>query len=426
MLTSAENDTLTRVGPGTRMGGLMRRYWQPVAGVEEMRGRWTLRVRLLGEDLVLFKDRTGKVGLISEYCPHRGVSLACGIPQEDGIRCPYHGWKFDAEGVCLEQPNESGRHAMRGKKVIDGYPVEVMGGLIWGYLGPLPAPALPRWDGLVDDPVIRHIGRAVLPCNWLQIMENSVDPVHVEWAHGALFEFIFEHENLKVPFTKKHEKIGFEEFEHGIIKRRLLQGQSEDCDDWKVGHPLLFPNMLAVGSRGTDYIHYQFQIRVPIDDTHTMHFWYHAYKPADDVEIPEHLRDAAPVFEPPIWDEKGNYLLQYVHAQDIMNWVTQGPIADRTRENLGASDRGLIVYRRMLLREMERSEAGEDPINVLRDAPDCIRLPLERHGNMSSAGFEKNLRRHMSSFSPIAEEIIGVMTRKARTLAPADAVAAAG
>ena len=117
MLSEQENELLTRVGPGTPMGKLQRRYWHPVAGVDEMRDRWTKRVRLLGEDLVLFKDRTGKFGLIGEFCPHRRASLAYGIPTDDGIRCPYHGWKFDGAGRCLEQPNEPGRQRVQGQGV---------------------------------------------------------------------------------------------------------------------------------------------------------------------------------------------------------------------------------------------------------------------------------------------------------------------
>ncbi len=124
MITAEENELLTRVGPGTRMGNLLRRYWQPVAGKAEMAERWTMRVRILGEDLVVFKTRQGRFGLIAERCPHRAASLAYGIPTDEGIRCPYHGWHFDGAGVCLDQPNESERNAVRGSKATAGYPVQ--------------------------------------------------------------------------------------------------------------------------------------------------------------------------------------------------------------------------------------------------------------------------------------------------------------
>ena len=429
MITAEQNETLTRVGPGTRMGALLRRYWHPIAGAEEMKERWTLRVRILGEDLVLFRDRSGRLGLIEEQCPHRRASLAYGVPEADGIRCPYHGWKFDAEGRCLEQPNETERHALKDKVATGAYPVQELGGLIFAYLGPAPTPLLPRWDGLVTSPAIRHIGKAIIPCNWLQIMENSVDPVHVEWLHGFYFEFVKNGVGEKVPFAKHHKKIAFDEFDYGIIKRRLLEGQDEaTAEEWTVGHPLLFPNMLSVGTAGArigdgggEWAQYTFQIRVPRDDVSTLHFWFHAYVPAADMDVPRYLLDGAPVFDVPFRDKQGNFLTHLVHAQDIMVWTTQGEIADRSRENLGAADKGLSVYRRMLLREMERAEQGLDPKGVIRDPGknDMIRLPLEHGANTTSAGFELNLRRHMSSFSPIADDLVELFTRsdKKRRLA---------
>ena len=242
-----------------------------------MNDRWTMRVRILAEDLVLFKDRSGKFGLIAEFCPHRRASLAYGIPTEDGIRCPYHGWKFDATGACLEQPNEPAESTFRSKVATAGYPVQEMGGLLWAYLGPLPAPLIPLTTAS-SRRTIRHCGRAVLDCSWVQAMENSVDPIHTEWLHGKLYQFIREEAGhpVQVAIARKHAKVAFDEFPWGIIKRRLLVGQSEDSSDWKDGHPVVFPNILAVGSGGGLWQQYVFQIRVPMDDQHTMHRWYHA------------------------------------------------------------------------------------------------------------------------------------------------------
>ena len=143
MLTPEENELLTRVGPGTPMGELLRRYWHPVAMSDQMHDRWTKRVRIMGEDLVLFKDRTGRLGLIAEACPHRRASFAYGIPTAEGIRCPYHGWMFDGSGRCLEQPNEPEGSTFKDKVATTAYPVQELGGLVWAYLGPLPAPLLP-------------------------------------------------------------------------------------------------------------------------------------------------------------------------------------------------------------------------------------------------------------------------------------------
>jgi 5,5'-dehydrodivanillate O-demethylase len=236
--------------------------------------------------------------------------------------------------------------------------------------------------------------------------------VHTEWLHGKLYEFLNEESGAKVAISKHHVKIAFDEFPFGIIKRRLLEGQKEDADDWVTGHPLVFPNTLAGGSGGGLWTQKIFQIRVPVDDTHTRHFWYHAYVPPADTPVPQHLLDRVPVYEPPVKDDRGNFLMNYIHAQDIMAWTTQGPIADRTREKLGASDMGVVMYRRMLFREMEKVARGEDPIGILRGkAPDVIDLPRERGKDMYSDGFVSQLRRQMSNFSPIADDLVEVFTK---------------
>ena len=152
MLTQEQNDLLTRVGPGTPMGELMRRYWQPVAPAAELGNNPTKEVRLLGEDLVLYRDRSGTYGLVGRYCAHRRVNLAYGIPEERGLRCMYHGWLYDETGQCIEQPfEETVRPEARFKDKIKlpGYPVQEMGGILFAYLGPEPAPLLPRWEYLV-------------------------------------------------------------------------------------------------------------------------------------------------------------------------------------------------------------------------------------------------------------------------------------
>ncbi len=415
MLTAEENAQLTRVGSGTPMGELLRRYWQPLGAASEMTDRWTKRVRLLGEDLVLYRDRSGTFGLIGEFCPHRRASLAYGIPENDGIRCPYHGWKFDGAGACLEQPNEPDGSTFKDKTKLAGYPVRELGGLLWAYLGPLPAPEIPRYDGFVVPGAIRMVGSAVINCNWLQIMENSVDPVHTEWLHGKLYEFIEEkNSGVKVAISKHHVKIAFDEFERGIIKRRLLEGQSENVSDWKDGHPVVFPTILAVGSGGGLWKQYVFQLRVPMDDEHTLHLWYHAYIPPEGAAVPQHLLDDVAFYDVPIRDARGEYMLQYIHVQDIMAWETQGPIADRTRESLGWSDSGITLFRKMLRRELKKVANGEDPMNVVRDPAQnaIIELPLEKFKEHFSDGFESLLRRHMASFSPIANDLIAVFTQQ--------------
>ena len=407
MESAKQNKLLTEVGKGTPMGNLMRRYWQPIGALVDLDNKWTRRIRLLGEDLVLFKDRQGRLGLIAEQCPHRRASFAHGIPTQDGIRCPYHGWEYNAQGKCINQPNEQDKCAFRDKVSTDAYPVEEMGGMLWAYMGPQPQPLLPRWDGFVAEGTIRIMGRTILPINWLQIMENSLDPVHTEWLHGHHYEFLKEQEGVKVAISARHLKIDFKEFEYGMTKHRLLEGHSEDGDDWKVGHPIVFPNMLAVGNGDEKSRYYSFQMRVPVDDTHTMHLWFNAYVPPKGVEVPKHLLEKVHTYEVPFMDEQGEYIVDNVDGQDMMAWISQGPIADRTLENLGATDKGVVMYRRMLKREMEKVQAGIDPMGLVRDSNrnQCIDLPNEKKKHHNSDGFTSFMMRTHAKYSPIANDL---------------------
>jgi 5,5'-dehydrodivanillate O-demethylase len=169
MLSQERNERLTAVGPGTPMGNLLRRYWWPVA-THDMAGRVPVRRRLLGEDLVLFRDASGRLGLLAEQCPHRRASLALGCTERDGLRCGYHGWLFDTGGQCLEQPGEPADSTFADRIRATSYPVAELGGLIFAYLGPAPAPLLPRYDLFVWPDVWRDIAHAELPCNFVQIM----------------------------------------------------------------------------------------------------------------------------------------------------------------------------------------------------------------------------------------------------------------
>jgi 5,5'-dehydrodivanillate O-demethylase len=410
MMTAEQNDMLTRIGPGTPAGNLLRRYWQPVAAMSEMSGRWTKRVRLLGEDLVLFKDREGRLGLVAEFCPHRRASLGYGIPTTNGLRCPYHGWEFGRDGRCLSQPNEADRSALRDKAATRAYPVEELGGLVFAWLGPEPRPLLPRYDGFVAAGTIRMLGRAMIPVNWLQIMENSLDPIHTEWLHGHQYEFLKEQEGIKVAISARHEKIAFNEFEYGITKHRLLEGHSEDSDDWRVGHPVVFPNMLAVGNGDEKSRYYAFQIRVPVDDTHTCHLWYSAYVPPKGASVEPRLTEKVHLYEVPFRDSTGEFILDNVESQDIMAWITQGPIADRTQEHLGASDQGIVMYRRMLDREIRKVAAGRDPMATVRDQAKNHRidLPNERKKHHNSDGLRSWMMRTHAAYSPILDDLINL------------------
>ncbi len=381
MISEQENELLTQVGPGTPMGNLLRQYWHPIGGASEIAGKKaTKQVRLLGEDLVLYKDRSGTYGLIEPLCAHRRINMLYGVPLDHGIRCPYHGWAYDESGTCIEQPYEEEvdpESRFKEKIHMTAYPVQECGGLLWAYLGPSPAPLLPKWEPLVRENTLKDIGVSLIPCNWLQIQENSLDPVHLEWLHLDFHNYAMEQLDRPERVTvKPHKKIGFDVFKHGIIKRRTWGDETEESPDWKRGHPILFPNILVVGSGDS----LNFQFRVPVDDTHTLHIYYTVYTPGGYVS-----QDSVPVFEipMPLPDENGQPpwdLLDNAPGQDIFAWVTQGPIAARPRERLGRSDEGIILFRKLLEDNLKKLQAGEEPMNVFRNPAeaDSIDLVTER------------------------------------------------
>jgi 5,5'-dehydrodivanillate O-demethylase len=384
MLSVQENERLTQVGPGTPMGGLLRRYWYPIAPAAELEEHPTKEVRILGEDLVLYKDRSAQYGLVGRYCAHRRVNLAYGIPEENGLRCMYHGWLYDETGQCIEQPfEETVRPESRFKDKIKlpGYPVQEQSGLLFAYLGPEPVPYLPKWGPLVWDNTVKEISITEIPCNWLQCMENSLDPIHVEWLHRYYTSYVWMRQG-KIADTQppkiRHRKIGFDVFDHGIIKRRVLDGYTEDDDDWKIGHPILFPHILYVQAGG---VFSTLQHRVPIDDQHTLHVTYYAYESAPGAEAP--AQDGVPYRYVDMYKEDGTFEVDFSLDQDKMAWATQGPIAERDHEALGESDTGLILLRKLFNEQMRIVEDGGDPINVFRDEESArsMKVPIERIGN---------------------------------------------
>ena len=384
MLSAEQNDRYTRVGPGTPMGEVMRRYWQPIAPSAELNEENpTKEIRLLGEDLLLYRDLKGRVGCIEPLCAHRKANLSYGIPEENGIRCAYHGWVYNETGACLEQPSEPADKRFNEKVCLKAYAVEELGGLIFVYMGPQPTPLLPNWDLMVWDNVTRNVRLNLLPCNWLQCMDNSMDPVHFQWLHrywGGLAisrkrppEEREQFERAALRKGRRHLKVGFDRFEYGIIKRRLMEGETEEDEYWRIGHPILFPNVLRVSGA---YRH-SFQYRVPVDDTHTLHLIYALYvsKPGETAPHQDHV----PYDYMELYDEKGRLNNTTIPAQDEAAWVMQGPITDRTTEHLGATDVGLIMYRKMMEEQISIVDNGGDPINVHRDPEknNCITLPTE-------------------------------------------------
>lgn len=369
MLSKKDNEYLTRVGPGTACGKLLRRYWHPVAAASELTDeKPTKRVKILGEELVLYRDGKGGYGLLEEHCSHRGASLYYGFVEDGCIRCAYHGWLYDKEGRCLEQPFESNP---RFKERIHhtAYPVEKLAGLLFAYLGPPgKKPLLPRWDILVWDHGVRKLQiRGLLNCNWLQAEENTADFVHTLFLHGHMSKRRGLSDDVSF-YMRPFSRYGFQPFPWGIIKTWEFEGEKAGRG-W--GNMLLFPNML----RQTDTLS-TLHWRVPIDDYSTtiFHVGFQASPDGRRVEQPEE----PPVdYEKPWVEENGEYHLRNFSSQDGMAWETQGRLYDRSKEHLGQSDRGILMFRKMLRDQIRIVEKGGDPMALVWDAKDNVSIDLE-------------------------------------------------
>jgi 5,5'-dehydrodivanillate O-demethylase oxygenase subunit len=366
MLTQSENDLFTRVGPGTPAGELLRRYWHPIAVAAELTAeKPTKFVRILGENLVLFRTTNGRLGLLEDRCAHRGASLSYGRVEERGIACAYHGWLYGLDGDCLECPAEPAGSNFHRTVKQKAYPVQEHLNLVWAYMGPSPAPVLTRFDTLFRrDGHRKIIVHPQLDCNWFQAMENSVDPAHLQILHQ---EFYGRGQRTPVNttrgFTDDVSRVNFYLTEYGIMKQRTYTNGISD------EHPVLFPTILRQGPSS--------QIRTPVDDEHTLHI-HVLFFPTEDGSEP------ADAFDPPVkymeaYKEPPNKLhpearftLKHIIPQDHMAWETQGPIADRTRERLSTSDRGVTMLRELTKREIDKVARGEDPIGVYRDLDHAI------------------------------------------------------
>lgn len=369
MLSEEQNRVLTEVGAGAPMGALLRRYWMPIAAVSELDDHPTKPVRLMGEDLVLYRDRRGTYGLLDRHCAHRRADLSYGIVEECGLRCHYHGWLYGEQGKCLAQPFEEVAHPearFKDRIAMKAYPVEAKAGLVWAYLGPAPAPLVPTWEPFTWANGFVQIVFSEVPCNWLQCQENSIDPVHFEWLHGNWSRALRGIGGSRPP---THLKIGFDEFEFGFVYRRVLEGQAEDDELWTVGRTCLWPNCLFTGGH--------FEWRVPIDDANTLSVgWFFDRVPNEREPFKQ---DRIPSWYSPIKDPRtGRWITSHVMNQDFVAWVGQGTVADRTQEHLGDSDRGVILMRKKLLEQVEVVARGGEPKAVVRDAERnrCLGLPI--------------------------------------------------
>ena len=364
---------LTRVARGTPMGELLRRYWHPI-GLSEDASETPRMVRALGEDLVLFRDRAGRCGLLYPRCAHRGASLFYGRVEERGIRCCYHGWLFDVGGQCLEQPCESRNGAATARVIHQpGYPVRERYGLIFAYMGP-PAsmPVLPRYNLLenlqpgehleADDSSIGSGGPTIVPCNWLQHFENVMDPFHVPILHGSFSGSQFTERMNLLP------QVGFEATARGIksIQRRKLPDGRAHVRITEAVLPTLrvVANPQAQSDGPCSLIGWV----LPIDDTH-----FRIYS-AGRVTSQGALKQIRARFNGSLWSE----LTEAEHQRfpgDYEAQVSQGEITLHSEEHLVSSDRGVALLRRVLERQLEVVARGDSPIGVqFVEASDLVEL----------------------------------------------------
>lgn len=369
MVTAAENRAMCEVGPGTAMGELLRRYWHPFASVTDLEDEPVRPVRLLGEDLVCYRDRSGTFGLLGRHCPHRRADLSYGWVEDRGLRCGYHGWCFDEAGHCTAQPYEDGvgqNDRFRGSIRHRAYRVEAKAGLLFAYLGPEPAPLVPTWEPFTWENGFVQVVLSEVGCNWLQCQDNSIDPVHFEWLHDTWPDRLRGDYGRAAP---RHLKLAFDEFEFGFTYRRVREGFDESSELWTVGRTCLWPNALFTGEH--------FEWRVPIDDESTLSVaWFYDAVPR---ELRPYHQDRVASWVSPVTDPAtGRFVTSHVMNQDFVAWLGQGPVTDRSEEHLSRSDRGVVLMRRRLREEAEAVADGRDPKGLVRDPERnvCVELPI--------------------------------------------------
>ncbi len=355
---------LAEVGPGTPMGELLRRYWHPIGLVADATTT-PRKLRVLGEDLILFRDGAGRPGLVYPHCTHRGTSLYYGKVEERGIRCCYHGWLFDVQGHCLEQPCEPEGGRARDKRRQPWYPLQELYGLIWAYMGPPEKkPVLPRYECLevmddgefieADDSSIGGGGPQIIACNWLQHYENLVDPFHVVILHSSFSGTQFVKEMAVMP------EVRWETHTHGVrtISRRPLPDGKTLHRISEAGLPTLrvIPNpKLGKGGRveSLGWV-------LPIDDTSFRIYVVGRVREAGE------LKRMRTRMNGKLWEEMTE-AEHRDHPNDVEAMVSQGAIAKHSEEHLATSDKGIVMLRRLLEAQLAALREGRDPAGVSFD-----------------------------------------------------------
>jgi phenylpropionate dioxygenase-like ring-hydroxylating dioxygenase large terminal subunit len=355
---------MTEVGRGKPMGELLRRYWHPI-GLAADAGDVPRKVRALDEDLILFRDKQGRPGLLHARCCHRGTTLYYGKVEDDGIRCCYHGWKFDTEGHCLEQPCEPAGGSFKDKVRQPWYPVEERYGLIFAYMGPPEKkPVLPRYECLekmdegefveADDSSIGGGGPAIIPCSWLQHYENVVDPFHVPVLHGSFSGAQFTDMMASMP------EVSFEALP-GSVAVRSIRHQ----DDGKVFYRVtqaVFPTLRVVPNPRVAQFARVESIGwvLPIDDTSFRIYVAGRVKKAGEIG---RMRSK---FNGKFWWDMTEPEHQK-YPGDYEAQVGQGPTTIHSEEHFGQSDRGVLMVRRMVREQLDVMAAGNNPVGVSFD-----------------------------------------------------------
>lgn len=393
MLSSEQNDLITRTGPGTPAGRLMRQYWQPAALVDELKGNRPIKpVRLFGEDLVMFKDDKGRYGLVGRHCPHRGTDLAFGRLEDGGLRCAFHGWLFDINGKCLETPAEPDDSNLCANIRQKAYPVVEKSGILFAYLGDGEPPAFPHFDCFVAPDSHTFAFKGMIDCNWLQSLEVGIDPVHTSFLHrffededptkayGKMFR-----DNTKdadMPMTRimrevTRPRIEVDETDYGF--RIVTLRQISDASTHVRVTNLVFPNAFMIPMSREMTIS---QWHVPIDDTR--HYWYAIFTSFDKPVDKDTMRNQRlELYQLPDYIPNRNKSNDYgfdpheqehetytgmgadINVHDQWACESMGAIQDRTQEHLGTSDKAIIAYRRLLRQSLEKSGKGERPILVV-------------------------------------------------------------
>jgi phenylpropionate dioxygenase-like ring-hydroxylating dioxygenase large terminal subunit len=386
MLTPEQNERVTRVGRGTPMGEVFRRYWIPAALSSELPDPdgAPIRVRLLGEDLIAFRDSDGKVGLVDAFCPHRRAPMFFGRNEECGLRCVYHGWKFDHDGACVDMPSEPPDSLFKTKVTIGAYPTYEAGGAIWTYMGPAERrPPPPDYEWMRAPESQRFLSKTFEDCNWLQALEGGIDTAHSSFLHN---QDLKNTGYLRADTAPRLEvdRTGYGFTYAGI---RALGDQNYV----RVYHYLMPAQQsrgFVLGNRLGEANHIPSihgHLWIPIDDVTTMTWnWMYSFDPAQPLTEewaiwwergsgrgPEHFipgtfklkqnRDNDYLIDRDVQKTQTYTGIPGVNTQDIAVQEGMGPICDRSREHLGTTDRAVIAARQLLLEACDDVEAGRDP-----------------------------------------------------------------